>query len=333
MSEKKKAEIPETQLHLIHKRENTFKLIQNSNILLFRPLKNKFGCNLCRSNFLDLKQLREHTFSHSNIKRMALKIKNLRGLSYRNADISDLKCNICSEKCNDLTDLRNHLKNKHSILFHGADHYLIPYNIQNGFQCVLCDSKFNSYLRLSIHMNIHYSNHVCEICGHSFINRLSLRGHVNSMHKQKNCTLCPAVFLNHSSKIKHLRIAHKINNSRRHCLLCKKSFRYTYLLQEHKIQEHGFKRQISSCPECGKTFGSSTNLKIHIRSVHIKERNHPCNVCGMRFFTKCDQKRHERTHMDIRSFSCSYCEAKFKSKDSWRRHLKRQHGHVFGDIK
>lgn len=261
-----------------------------------------------------------------------LHIKRLRGLSYKNAEITDLKCTLCSENCLDLQILTEHLKKEHEIPFHGTEHYLVPYKLQDGYQCVLCELKFNSYLRLSVHMNSHYTNNVCESCGISFINRIGLRAHVQSQHKEKKCSRCPAIFMTVSAKSKHLRQIHGIRNTKRYCNICNKTFKYTYMLNEHKIEEHGVKRPaVSSCVECGKTFLSPLNLKTHMRSVHIKERNYPCTKCGMRFFTTCDQKRHERTHEDVRSFCCSYCDAKFKSKDSWRRHLKRQHGHVFGE--
>lgn len=284
---------------------------------------------MCKMAFVDVSKLREHSLTHTNAALLAYRVNKLRGLSFKNADISQLKCKKCSQDISDLPELISHLRNNHDILFTGINHFLIPYKLIDKNQCALCDLKFNSFLRLSIHMNSHYRNNVCEVCGLSFINRISLRTHVQSMHKEKQCSQCPAKFLTITSKVKHLKKVHNYYNSKRHCNLCDKTFRYTYMLDNHKIEEHGSKKTIVKCNECAKTFFNEANLRIHVRSVHIKERNYQCEICGTRFFTKTDQKRHERTHNDVRSFCCSYCESKFKSNDSRRRHMKRQHGHVF----
>ncbi|CAH0403828.1 unnamed protein product [Chilo suppressalis] len=321
------APVSETQ---IASRENSLNLVLNSNMCLFKSLKTKFGCFQCKESFMTMPELREHSKTHSDVRNLKIRFNLLKGLSYKSVDVSGLTCNLCSSNCDGLEGLRSHLIDTHSIKFkEGGHHFLIPFNLESDFKCVLCSDKFNTFSRLAIHMNTHYAHNVCEICGVSYINRLSLRMHVSSVHKEKKCSQCSATFSTHYMKVKHMKKAHNVGSYKRYCLLCDKTFRYTYLLMEHKIKEHGAKRQISNCPDCGKTFLSPQNMKVHIRSVHIKERNYPCTVCGMRFFTKCDQKRHEMTHDDVKSFSCSYCDGKFKTKDSWRRHLKRQHEHMY----
>ncbi|XP_026313945.1 zinc finger protein 14-like [Hyposmocoma kahamanoa] len=321
-----KRQIPQSQ---INRKQNSLKLINNANLCLFDSLKTRFKCFYCKNSYLNITELRNHTTLHSDPKYLKMCINRLQGMSFKNVDISNLTCKLCSSKLNNLDDLQNHLTQTHNIEFSGSDHMLIPYKLEEGFRCVLCKENFNTYYRLSIHMNSHYSNHVCEICGASYINRLSLRVHVHSIHKEKKCSVCNLTFSNNYSKIKHMRKVHNRSEAKRYCLLCNKTFRYTYLLNEHKIQEHGMKRQLSVCQECGKSFLSAVNLRTHMRAVHLKERNHPCQFCGMSFFTSCDQRRHERTHQDVRLFSCTNCEGRFKSKDSLRRHLKRQHAQLF----
>ncbi|XP_030033880.2 zinc finger protein 808-like [Manduca sexta] len=308
-----------------HQRENTIKLLLNSNVCLFTSYKTKFGCYLCKERFLDIKTLREHTKTHSNDKYIVSSVNHLRGLSYKNVDISNLACKMCEQTCQDLTELQTHLSASHGVEFSGSDNFLTPYKLENGLQCTICRQKFNTFLRLSIHMNTHSTNNVCEICGMSYINRSSLRLHVQALHREKTCTLCPSNFLNNSTKVKHMRTVHGLADYKRHCSLCEKTFRYSYLLLDHNIKDHGAKRSYSECGECGKKFPSENNLKVHIRNVHVKERNFPCSACDMRFFTKFDKQRHERTHEDARSFPCAHCDTRFKTKDSWRRHTKRQH--------
>ncbi|XP_047541828.1 zinc finger protein 62-like [Vanessa atalanta] len=311
-------------------REDSLKLLKYSNICLFKSLKTKFQCYSCKETFFNMSDLRSHTKIHSNTNDRGSKI-NLKGYSSKNADISSLSCNLCYQACNDLSVLKQHLINKHSIEFASAEHMFVPFKLENGFKCVTCGEDFNSFVRLSTHMNKHSTNNVCEKCGTFFINRLSLRAHLQSVHREKKCTMCLAKFEKNYTKVKHMRIVHNVGAIRRYCTICGKDFKHSYKLLEHKIKEHGAQRLTSNCKECGKTFLSPQNLKIHIRSVHVKERNYQCNVCGMRFFTKADEKRHGRKHEDVKMFSCSYCEGKFKSKDSWRRHLKRIHDKLVVD--
>lgn len=294
---KNRTPIPQSQIDM---KQNTLKLIDNSNLCLFESLKTKFGCFYCKNSYLNITELREHNKTHSNPTYLKKCINSMRGMSFKNVDISNLICKLCSCAQKDLNTLREHLNNEHKIEFPTDEHLLIPYRLENEFKCVFCDDKFNTFYRLTLHMNNHYTNHVCEICGVSFINRMSLRTHVHSVHKEKKCTMCSAVFQNNYARVKHMRKLHNTKESVRYCLLCNKKFKYSYLLIEHKIQEHGAKRPISNCLECGKTFLTPQNLRVHIRSVHIRERNYPCSFCGMRFFTKCDQRRHERTHEDVR---------------------------------
>ncbi|XP_063371243.1 zinc finger protein 454-like [Cydia amplana] len=318
---------PESQNHKDLK-DNSLTLVFNSNLCLFKSLKTKFGCFVCKEAFLNINDLRQHSKIHSNAEAIKAKFNRLRGMSYQNADISNLECIKCGAACLDLTGLKKHLIENHEIKFGDAEHFLIPYKLEDSFECVLCSEKFNTYMRLSIHMNNHYSNNVCEICGNSYINRMSLRIHLQTRHREKKCSLCSDTFLTSYARVRHMRTHHNSSMSKRYCLICGKTFLYTYQLIEHKILEHGAKRQLSKCSLCPKTFPNTQNLKIHIRSVHVRERNFPCHACEMRFFTKFDQKRHERTHLDEKSYVCGICESKFKGKDSLRRHLKRQHGHT-----
>ncbi|XP_069363788.1 zinc finger protein 141-like isoform X19 [Maniola hyperantus] len=320
---KKKKETPKSQNKFTVKeevRENSRKLLKYSNICLFKSLKTKYQCYSCKEVFVKISNLREHSKTHMNPK--------ISGNTYKNADISALMCILCSERCIDLTVLTNHLKHKHKIGFSSTENMFIPYKLEEGLNCVLCEETFNAFLSLSIHMNKHSTNHTCEICNMSFFNSLNLRSHRNVQHRfSKKCTMCEETFTDQYVKLKHMRTVHEKTGYKRNCVHCDKTFKYSYMLQEHKIRDHGAKRPIAKCSDCGKTFLSPHNLKIHIRSVHVKERNFVCDICGLRFFTRADQNRHRKTHGDVKLFSCSHCGVKLKSKYSWTRHHRKAHEH------
>ncbi|XP_052745565.1 GDNF-inducible zinc finger protein 1 isoform X14 [Bicyclus anynana] len=306
-------------------REDSIKLLKYSNICLFKSLKTKYKCYSCKASYVKITDLREHsTIHYSKIAEFNIKLP---GNVYPYADTSSLMCRICLEKCKDLANLTNHLTNNHQIEFRTSEHMFVPYRLEDGFKCVLCNTNFNAFVPLSTHMNKHSTNHICEACGMSFYNNLSLRNHKYYKHKNalKKCTICNEKFSKNYAKLKHMRKFHNLGSDLRYCVMCNEAFKHSYMLEMHKVKEHGAKRPTSECEDCGKTFITSQNLKIHIRSVHIGERNYVCDKCGMKFFTKADQVRHKKRHEDVKSYVCSKCDTRFKSKDSWVRHQKNKH--------
>lgn len=283
---------------------------------------------MCKETFFEIKDLREHSAIHSTDE-VKLRVKRLRGMSFQNADITNLTCKLCSESCNDLDILKKHLSENHNVAFgNAANHLLRPYKLGDGFQCVLCKDTFNTFTRLSIHMNSHSTSNVCETCGMAYFSRTSLRVHIRGVHREHKCAHCPLTFPTSSTLARHLVTTHNRAPAKHYCLRCDMTFRYRYLLSKHMVDQHGAKNSTVKCDHCSKMLKNPNYLKIHIRSVHLKERNFPCSLCDLRFFTKTDKMRHENTHQGGSTFACSLCQTKFKSKDSERRHMKRQHGNI-----
>ncbi|KAI9798010.1 MAG: hypothetical protein M1835_005013 [Candelina submexicana] len=78
------------------------------------------------------------------------------------------------------------------------------------------------------------------------------------------------------------------------------------------------------CRVCGKLFGRSYNFKAHMET-HDPARvyNHPCTMgnCGKKFVRKTDLVRHQQSvHMRQRNYQCELCGNNFARKDTLRRH-------------
>ena len=43
------------------------------------------------------------------------------------------------------------------------------------------------------------------------------------------------------------------------------------------------KQKNYKCEICGKKFGLKTNLNTHVKTVHEKQRNYKCKLCGKGF--------------------------------------------------
>ncbi|PIO12919.1 hypothetical protein AB205_0121270, partial [Aquarana catesbeiana] len=74
-----------------------------------------------------------------------------------------------------------------------------------------------------------------------------------------------------------------------------------------------------SCPECGESFSSESNLTVHHRS-HMGGKVHSCFECGKLFSQKSDLVRHQRSHTGEKPYSCPECGKCFTEMSSLYRH-------------
>ena len=78
-----------------------------------------------------------------------------------------------------------------------------------------------------------------------------------------------------------------------------------------------------TCPSCGKTFTSKSNLNTHLNMVHsAAEKHYSCGTCQNKFYRKCDLLKHEARHSDERAHKCIQCSLAFKSHGELRNHVK-----------
>ncbi|XP_063371311.1 zinc finger protein 320-like [Cydia amplana] len=328
----KKTQTEVTQRHL-DMRANSLKLVRNSNMCLFKAGRGKFSCFYCFQSYPDMTQLREHSKTHSHTKELVIKINPVSHLCYKKADISSLHCARCLEPCESIEALQQHLTIIHDFTFSDDGHLLIPFKLDNGNYCAICNLLCNTFVFLSMHMNSHFPNYVCETCGAAYINFKNLDVHRRVVHLRK-CKKC----LQDNCTCKEVKLGGRHNS--RMCLECNITFKYSYLYKEHNYQVHGAKRPIATCNICAKTFLTPNNLKLHVRRIHNAERNHVCRICDMSFFTAHGMRKHiRRTHTDveIKPYSCDYCACKFKMKYSLSKHLKNRHGRrmdgrLFNDV-
>merc|ERR1719494_492784 len=81
------------------------------------------------------------------------------------------------------------------------------------------------------------------------------------------------------------------------------------------------------CPNCGKTFSSTSALAKH-KLIHSDERKYVCHICSRGFKRQDHLNGHMVTHRDKKPYECprtecgkSYCDMR-----SLRRHVENQHG-------
>ncbi|XP_068111781.1 gastrula zinc finger protein XlCGF53.1-like [Hyperolius riggenbachi] len=94
------------------------------------------------------------------------------------------------------------------------------------------------------------------------------------------------------------------------CPECKRTFSSSSNLVKHQVMCRGRKPHV--CSGCGKCFASASYLVIHER-IHTGERPFSCTHCGKSFSRKPDLVRHERIHTGERPFACPDCGKRFTS--------------------
>jgi uncharacterized Zn-finger protein len=84
---------------------------------------------------------------------------------------------------------------------------------------------------------------------------------------------------------------------------------------------------MSTCPHCEYT--SKYKMKLHIKQVHDKIKDHPCNRCHSAFSTNSDLTCHiKAVHDKIKDYICNDCEKAFSTNSKLQRHMKQVHDKI-----
>ena len=71
-------------------------------------------------------------------------------------------------------------------------------------------------------------------------------------------------------------------------------------MEQQKIEKEDCQKELvistsKQCSDCGSTFSSQSNLRLHIDAVHEKKKPFLCSECGDSFSTQNNLKRHIST--------------------------------------
>ncbi|XP_029657206.2 uncharacterized protein LOC115231286, partial [Octopus sinensis] len=86
------------------------------------------------------------------------------------------------------------------------------------------------------------------------------------------------------------------------------------------------------CENCDKVFTDPSNLQRHIRSQHVGARSHACPECGKTFATSSGLKQHQHIHSSVKPFRCEVCLKAYTQFSNLCRH-KRMHADCRQQIK
>lgn len=311
---------------------NLTTLLKCSNVTPFKD-RNDAGyiCAYCFKTYPNPDILRSHTHNDHAKEKPSYKAGSGMASFVAFLDIVDLKCTLCDQSMDSLQTLTEHLVSFHEKKYYlGVTDYFQPFKLTNEQQinCCLCNEVFHNMKLLMQHMNMHYRNFICTICGAGFVNSFRLNRHETTHVKKKSsypCRHCGQVFAAESKKKAHVNTEHKGIAGDSVCQICKARFKNYYQKTRHMMQVHN--AEGIKCDLCDKKFNLKSNLMLHMRSVHLKERPYECSVCSMGFFIKRHMLGHYMaTHTNERKFKCEVCGKAYATQNSKRKHMKKNHG-------
>jgi len=175
---------------------------------------------------------------------------------------------------------------------------------ENYYDCVYCPAKHRdraSYLEHLDDVHSSQKSHLCPKCGKTFFFKSEFQYHAR-YHKGK-CT--PPL----------------------QCSICKEGFHSETLLQAHESSHAGGSSMLT-CTEvdCGRKFETPRQLQIHIRYIHRRRKDFPCQFpgCEKSYALKSLLRRHLPTHQ-LGSHECDTCGVQYRTRKCLLVHQKRKH--------
>uniref|UniRef100_A0A2H8TKR2 Zinc finger protein 184 n=1 Tax=Melanaphis sacchari TaxID=742174 RepID=A0A2H8TKR2_9HEMI len=266
-------------------------------------------------------------------------------------------------------------------------------NIKNlWFTCDVCEKKFSTPFQLNIHRKSHSDivPYVCKICNRSYSLKFRWNWHLKGHYIRFIANLKSKQHTNNlKSNIGKLKIESINYPDKMKCRYCKKEYNSISQWKKHMRMSKECRRHCKSnlpeftsnqasknftnscrfkCNICKKTYSTSYNRSVHIKTVHNKldttvlnihnntsfqkdktvetmqqnlvikrqnKSNHingsKCKLCGKVYSNAANLGRHiSIIHTNsYEPMTCNVCGKTFKHKFSYREHLKIKHKRLF----
>ncbi|XP_048206068.1 LOW QUALITY PROTEIN: histone-lysine N-methyltransferase PRDM16 [Perognathus longimembris pacificus] len=167
------------------------------------------------------------------------------------------------------------------------------------FRCEECDELFQCKLDLRRH-----KKYACGAAGAALYEGLGEELKPDGLGagagdgQVHECKDCERMFPNKYSLEQHM-IVHTEEREYK-CDQCPKAFNWKSNLIRHQMSHDSGKR--FECENCVKVFTDPSNLQRHIRSQHVGARAHACPDCGKTFATSSGLKQHKHIHSTVKPF-------------------------------
>ena len=79
------------------------------------------------------------------------------------------------------------------------------------------------------------------------------------------------------------------------------------------------------CAKCGQDFGSKSTLKLHIKTIHLKDQRYKCDECEYKTNLTDSLRKHHISHTQEKKFVCENCGKICASSSSLHVHIETIH--------
>ncbi|XP_026863067.2 zinc finger protein 696 isoform X1 [Electrophorus electricus] len=176
------------------------------------------------------------------------------------------------------------------------------------------------------HAHHHYHHHHCPLA--SCLSCAAPAPGRHGAHSPSHfpCLACQRTFPTCAQLLRHQQSHAQREGLQPHaCMHCAASFTRPSQLLQHQRAQHAAQAGGFLCTECGRVFGSHSNLRIHL-NVHTGARPYSCADCGKSFSQSGALKIHRRIHTGERPYACAYCGRGFPHLAGVRAHQRTHTG-------
>ncbi|XP_059056475.1 zinc finger protein Xfin-like [Achroia grisella] len=168
-------------------RQNAVLVLKHSTAFPFKTRFNRIVCSYCHDEFEPMAALRNHIQTdHSNADHNSAFYKVVDDLKI---DITELKCNICSQGIQNVDILMSHLSKDHGV----SVNFNVPFGVlpyRQGptglWMCLDCDKTFAEFSQINGHLRSHVKIFTCDKCGATFLSEHGLRQHERNFRCYKS---------------------------------------------------------------------------------------------------------------------------------------------------
>lgn len=221
-------------------------------------------------------------------------------------------CFVCSLELEDHDTLQEHLK-------------------ENQFYCRVCTKEYNNHNDLEKHFMSHRCSK-CQNCGNIFFCRKDYFQHLKknvSCHRvirKYPCDICGKAFSREAICRRHKLQSHSNIEGSFECLVCAKSYKIPWQLNEHLKALHVAFEYIQ-CKKCNKLLLGPDNFRKHMIAKHVEPLDNSafvCDVCNKVFSKERTLKAHRNIH-DTTTCTCNICGESLVGKAAMMNHKYREH--------
>ena len=209
------------------------------------------------------------------------------------------RCTLCGESFRQSAHLKGHQKRNHLDC---EKKYL---------KCDICDKTFSDEELKNRHQKYHLIPDMkCDQCGKHYKNITMHKKRIHAEKEQRiSCQFCIRSFVDETGKKFHEKSHMKEKDNI--CISCDFKTHNKQILVAHMRTHTGARPY--ECKNCDHKASTVSTLYAHVKKHHKEIEWTSCNICA-KSLKKYQLSKHQKGHLDEKTFKCDQCEKYFTTK-------------------